>query len=555
MQRILHRRDFLRLSGATLAAGTATWLTGCARLGQAQPEPTTSGALTPNFQPDVELALRATSSEVALLDGAPTRVQTFRGEVLNGDAAVLQALPNSYLGPIIRVRRGQNIRVHFTNEIDSETIVHWHGLHVPAAMDGHPRDVIAPGETYVYEFQVNNRAGTYWFHPHPHGRTGPQVYAGLAGLFLVSDDEEAALGLPADEADIPLIIQDRTFDSNNQFVYAPNGMMDQTMGMLGERILVNGRPDYTLPVATRAYRLRVLNGSNSRIYKLAWDDGTPLTVIASDGGLLTQPVQRDFVLLAPGERVELWADFRERAVGTEFRLRSLPFEGIEMDSGMMDGMMGGDSGHSEMMGGDGGHSGMMGGMQHGTQALPNGAELSILTVRVEQNVPDSATLPQQLAPLGFLAPADALNRNAPRTFTASMGHMEWLLNGRSFEMEAVAQDENVQLGATEIWEFINQEDAQGRLDMMGMAHPIHIHGMQFQVIERTPPSNATLKANWEAIRAGYIDEGWKDTFLMMPGERVKILLRFADYEGLYLYHCHMLEHEDSGMMRNYRVSA
>jgi len=133
--------------------------------------------------------------------------------------------------------------------------------------------------------------------------------------------------------------------------------------------------------------------------------------------------------------------------------------------------------------------------------------------------------------------------------------MEWLLNGRTFEMEAVAQDETIQLGTTEIREFVNQEDPGGMMNMMGMAHPIHVHGLQFQIIECTPPTNATLKANWEAVRAGFVDAGWKDTFLLMPRERVKILLRFADYDGLYLYHCHNLEHEDGGMMRNYRVQA
>jgi len=540
----------LRLSGAAVALAGTAWLTGCtSRAGQVQPAPDDTRP------PDVELALRATSGEVALLPGTPTRVQRFQGEVLSGDASTLQPLSDSYLGPIIRVQRGQRVRVHFTNDIDAETIVHWHGLHVPADMDGHPRFVIASGETFTYEFTVQNRAGTYWFHPHPHGQTGPQVYAGLAGLFLVSDVEEAALTLPAGEADIPLIIQDRTFDSDNKLVYLPSGMMDQMMGMLGERILVNGQPDYVLPVATRAYRLRLLNGSNSRIYRLAWEDNTPLTVIAGDGGLLAQPVQRDFVMLAPGERVELWADFRDRTVGEELRLRSLPIDGIEMDGGMMGGMMDGmmDGGHGGMMD-DEQRGGMPGsGMQPPNQALPNGAEFSILTVRVEEEVQDTTTLPQQLSDPGFLAPANAVNQNAPRSFTASMGHMEWLLNRRTFEMEAVAEDETVQLGTTEIWEFINQEDPGGMMNMMGMAHPIHVHGLQFQIIERTPPTNATLKANWEAVRMGFVDEGWKDTFLLMPGERVKILLRFADYDGLYLYHCHNLEHEDGGMMRNYRV--
>ena len=131
----------------------------------------------------------------------------------------MTTLPDSYLGPILRVRQGQRVRVHFTNELTEPTIVHWHGLLVPAEMDGHPSYAIDPGETYVYDFQVINRAGTYWFHPHPHGMTGGQVYRGLAGLFIVSDEEEAALALPPGEYDLPLVIQDRVFDDDNQMVY------------------------------------------------------------------------------------------------------------------------------------------------------------------------------------------------------------------------------------------------------------------------------------------------------------------------------------------------
>ncbi|NOK63525.1 MAG: bilirubin oxidase [Chloroflexi bacterium AL-W] len=535
MKRNIHRRDFLRFSRTALSLGTVTWFAGCARTTQKQPVPLSTKAV------DVELSLRATRGEVTIFEGAPTRVQTYQGDIMYGDSDVLQPIPNSYIGPIIRVQHGQTVRIHFINDIDEETIVHWHGLYIPATMDGHPRDVIAPGETYVYEFTVQNRAGTYWFHPHPHGRTGPQVYAGLAGLLLVSDEEEETLNLPAGEADIPLVIQDRLFDNDNQFVYLPNGSMDQTMGMLGEHILINGYPNFTLSVATQVYRLRLLNGSNSRIYRLAWSDGSPITVIASDGGLLERPVQRDFIMLAPGERIELWADFRKHIVGTASQLISLPFEGIEMDSGMM--------------GGNNGHGSMMGEMTQHTPTIPNGSELTILTVRVEQTVEDHSILPAQLTPLGFDLSTNAINQQAPRTFTISMGHMKWLINGRTFEMDDIAQDEIVQLGTTEIWEFSNQEDAQGRIDMMGMAHPIHIHGVHFQIIERIPPTNAILKANWEAIQTGYINEGWKDTFLLMPGERVNILLHFTDYDGVYLYHCHTLEHGDGGMMRNYRVQA
>ena len=250
-----------------------------------------------DFNPDLEISLQAIPDEVPIFNGPSTRVWRFRGDVLKGDPNSLQTMEDRYLGPITRVRKGQKIRIHFHNDIPERSIVHWHGLHVPAVMDGHPRFVIPRGETYVYEFEVLNRAGTYWYHPHPHGRTGPQVYYGMAGLFLVSDEEESQLPLPRGEYDIPLVLQDRRFDSNNQLVYLNGGMMRGRMarmqGFLGDQIFVNGRPDFHLSVATRAYRFRLLNGSNSRIYKLAWSDGTPIWVIGTDGGLLEKPIRKD----------------------------------------------------------------------------------------------------------------------------------------------------------------------------------------------------------------------------------------------------------------------
>ena len=312
-QKRLNRRAFLRfLGGVGAVSALGTSLSGCASPAEqvsaiptvAQPNVAEApgnverkGGASASNQPDVELALRATTGEVSILPGQSTKVWVYQGEVLAGDPATLQTLDGSYLGPLIRVRKGQKVRIHFTNELDSESIIHWHGLHLPDEADGHPRYAISKGETYVYEFEVRNRAGTYWFHPHPDGQTAPQVYYGLAGLFLVSDEEEAALALPRGEFDVPLVIQDRIFNANNQFVYAANGMMDQMTGFLGDQILVNGQPNFTLPVATRAYRLRLLNGSNSRIYKLSWDDNSPLTVIGTDGGLLEKPVQRDYVAI------------------------------------------------------------------------------------------------------------------------------------------------------------------------------------------------------------------------------------------------------------------
>jgi FtsP/CotA-like multicopper oxidase with cupredoxin domain len=265
----------------------------------------------------------------------------------------------------------------------------------------------------------------------------------------------------------------------------------------------------------------------------------PLTVIAGDGGLLEKPIQREYVVLGPGERVELWADFRDYRVGTELQMHSLAFSGVEA------GMMGGMEHNMEGMG-----HGMMGGMI--TSPLPNGAPFRVFTVRVERQETETLRLPERLAVIERPAVEQAINSNNPRVFRLFMSNMTWTLNGRTFEMEGVTPEETVQLNTSEIWELVN-EPGQGGMMADFMAHPMHLHGVQFRILERQiDPQQA---AGWQSVSAGYVDEGWKDTVLVMPGERVKLLIKFEDYPGLFLYHCHNLEHEDMGMMRNYRVQA
>ncbi|MCG6911668.1 MAG: multicopper oxidase domain-containing protein [Deltaproteobacteria bacterium] len=178
------------------------------------------------------------SRKGGVLSGSPTRVWRYRATVNQGDSNKVVDIPESYLGPIINVRQGENIRIRFKNNIPEKSIIHWYGLHVPAIMDGHPRYAVSQGQSFLYEFTVTNRAGTYWYHPHSHGRTGPQVHGGLAGLFLVSDEEELSAGLPENEFDVPLLIQDRTFDVDNQFVYMSRNRMARMTGFLKDTVLL-----------------------------------------------------------------------------------------------------------------------------------------------------------------------------------------------------------------------------------------------------------------------------------------------------------------------------
>lgn len=552
----LTRRNFLQVTGLTggviLGGGIHGLLSSCSQsssLNANQSNPTIRTAST-SFTPDLEIDLQAIPKAVQIRPGQPTQVWSYEAKLVKGDPASLQLLPDSYLGSVIRVRRGQRVRVNFRNNLPAgqPSIVHWHGLMLPEEMDGHPRFAIQPGQQYTYEFEVINRAGTYWFHPHPDRLTGEQTYAGLAGLLLVTDDEEIALNLPTGDYDIPIVLQDRTFDSSNQLIYLDNGIgkaqnndmgnrggmmgnLDQMMGFLGQMILVNGKPNYVLSAATRIYRLRILNGSNSRIYKLAWSNGDPMIAIATDGRLLARPVERKYLMLAPGERVDVWADFSKLKVGTELTLNSLAFSGAENIGGM-------------------GNMGQMGGRN---TAPAVGTAMPLFDIKIEREERETRRLPNQLASLPLLRPQDAVNANNPRPVTLSLNGMQWQINDRSFEMEVATPEETVKLNTIEQWEVINQLNRGAMMDASGMAHPIHLHGTQFQVISREVLPE--LQAGWNTVKDGYIDQGLKDTVMVMPGERIKLLMKFEHYTGLFVYHCHNLEHEDRGMMRNYRVTA
>ncbi len=522
----INRKDFLRYSGGTavLAFLPVTFLSAC------ENNPMPNRKADPEFLPDIEIELTSHPSEVSILPGSKTEVWKYSAKVIKGRGDSLQQLEDNYLGPIFRVKTGERIRVRFKSEVDEITIVHWHGLHVPPEMDGHPKYVIEQGEEYVYEFEVKDRAGTYWFHPHPHEYTGPQVYSGLAGLFIVTDNEEKKLNLPSGKDDIPLVIQDRTFDSGNQLVYL-NSPMDRMTGFLGEQIVVNGKKDFSLDLDTKTYRLRLLNGSNSRIYKLAWSDATPFTVIGTDGGLLEKPIKKNYLTFGPAERFDIIANFSDKEVGDKINLVSLSFPSSV--SGM---------------------GGMMGRMHGRGKAAPEmGERMDLLSVNIKNKVTSNFKLPAKLSSVKKLNPEEAVNFGSPKKFTFGMGgHMRWTINSKTFEMNDVAEWEKVKLNSTEIWEFINGGNRRGMMGgMMEMPHPVHIHGLQFKIINRIP--SGSFDESWNAFKDGFVDEGWKDSFLLLPGTKVQVLLRFEDFPGMYLYHCHNLEHEDMGMMRNYLI--
>ena len=538
------RRRFIAQTslGALALASAPSWLQAMEGMNKLPPNKASA-----NFHPDVEIDLTCQPSTAAILAGQATRVLRYTAKLVKGPANSVSEIPGSYLGPILRFETGQKIRINLLNLLDKPSITHWHGLHVPAEMDGSPMYAIDKDQRFVYEFEMRNRASMNIYHPHPHGITGRQVYQGLAGAIIVNDEEERRLELPSGEYEIPLVIQDRQFDNQNQLQYAGH-MHDRMMGFYGDQILVNGKLNATLNLASRAYRFRVLNGSTARIYKLAWDDNSPVTVIGTDGGLLEAPINKAYVMLAPGERIDVWADFSGRKVGSQLVMRSLAFSGALPMMGMM-GMGGHRGGHGMGMG-------MHGGMHNRVQQddTQMGSDYPIFTIKINRQVSDSPSLPKQLSTIKHYSLSDVSNPKQALPIAISESPMAMLLNGRPYAENDLQAFERVPLNSIQLIEIFHSNSGHGMGGMgggmMAMAHPIHLHGQYFQILSRqqTKPSDA-----YNSVKDGFIEGGWKDTVLVMPGEEVKIIKPFQDFKGLFMYHCHNLEHEDMGMMREFSV--
>ena len=446
----------------------------------------------------------------------------------------------AYQNPILRIESGARFTVSLDNALAEPTIIHWHGLHTPANMDGHPRDTIGSGARYDYDFTVRNRGGTYWYHTHAHELTAKQAYNGLASFFLVDDDDQRKLAKSLDlqlgVTDLPLVIQDKQFDVQGKLLYQPNAQ-ESMMGWLGDIVLANLTPNAVYTVTPRIYRLRLLNGSNARLYRLAFVKGEtalPFTVIGTDGGLIERPEVVAEAFLAPGERLDVLFDAGQAQPGDTVFLRSLAFDPMENEGGM--GGMGGMGPGSQGMGRQ------MAGM--GSSRLPPGAAFNVLKMSVTAGERGVTTLPATLSEVKPIRTEGA----SERKIELSMQHMRFLINGLTFRMDEIAFE--VKRGAVEIWSVSNPT--------VGMPHPMHIHGFSFQVLERlgSPPQWAST-ARFGKGRA-VTDLGLKDTVLVWPGETVRIAIDFAhDFPGsqTYVFHCHNLEHEDAGMMINFRVQA
>ena len=298
----LSRRDFLVATSSVLAPSFAF---GDDYGGLKSLTPSALGSASA----DVEIELIAKRDSVRILEGASTPVWRYVGRLIKGPQNTLSQLGDSYLGPIMRFVKGQKIRINLRNELPQQTIAHWHGLHVPMAADGHPASVIDPGQSYIYDFEMLNRASMNFYHPHPHEETATQVYRGLAGLIIVEDDEERALGLPSGEYEIPLVIQDRAFNAANQLVYG--GMMGGGMGLM-----------------SMAHPIH-LHGQPFQIISRTFEGNTDSYATVRDGFL--DVGLKDTVIVSPGERIRIVKPFNNFKGRFMYHCHNLEHE----DMGMM----------------------------------------------------------------------------------------------------------------------------------------------------------------------------------------------------------------------------
>ncbi len=433
-------------------------------------------------------------------------------------------------GPTIEATTGEEITVEWINDLRDEfgvlrtehylpvnlcpsgpategnnprVVVHLHGGHVPEASDGYPLSTFLPGESVTYTYPNDQLPATIWYHDHAMGITRLNVYMGLAAFYIIRDAVELGLGLPDGEFEIPIAIQDRTFNPDGSLQY-PFDMGDH---FFGDTMVVNGKAWPFLEVKQGKYRLRLLNGCNARTLTLAMSSGDSFTQIGTDGGLLPEPVVVSEMTLSSAERADVIVDFSAFAPGTEIILTNsapAPYPGSP-----------------------------------GVGVIPE-----IVKFIVTGAPGFSGTVPAALRPMEVLQESDATETRdflLSKTTEPCAGQM-WTINGLGF-MDIT---EFPVLGSTEVWRFINRS---------GMMHPMHMHLVMFQVLDR----QGFVMNGDEVVPVGQPvvpdanERGWKDTVKVDPFEIVRVIARFEDYPGKYAYHCHILEHEDHEMMRQFQV--
>jgi bilirubin oxidase len=431
---------------------------------------------------------------------------TFAQVISTGNQTITGGINGKFWGPTLIFQKGDTVHMSVLNKLNDSTTLHWHGMHLPAVMDGGPHQVIPPGTLWQPYWKVMNNAGTYWYHPHLHMMAEEQVTKGIGGMIIVRDATEAALALPRKYGvdDIPLVLTDRSFNGSNQF----------NVAHYGDSMMVNGtlRPQFTIPA--QVVRLRVLNAALERSYNLGFSDNRTFYVMATDGGLIDNPVPLTRFLISPGERIEMLVNCTSQS-GTSVDLKAY-------NSTLPQSIGGGEN------------------FPTGPFANALGKkDFNVLHLNIGAQTSGAVTsIPAALTANTFPAASSA---NTTRTLTISDSvngagpPVAFLLGHKLFDINYISH--NVPLGNTEIWDLKSTST---------FSHPFHIHDVEFSILSvngAAPPAEQA---------------GWKDVILVKANTEVKFIARFDDYADAthpFMYHCHIALHEDDGMMGQFIVTA
>jgi blue copper oxidase len=434
-----------------------------------------------------------------------TARDTFK-QMVSGNQTITAAYNGNFWGPTMIWNKGDVVHLTVNNQLQDTTTVHWHGMHLPAIMDGGPHQTIPPYTTWSPYWKVDNNAATYWYHPHLHMDAEKQLTQGLGGLIIVRDSIESALALPRTYGvdDIPVILTDRSFDASKQFTVVPYGDSMVTNGVL--------RAQYTVPA--QIVRFRILNAAIERSYNIGFSDNRTFYIITTDGGLLNKPVTATRYLISPGERVEILVNFNGQS-GSNLNMKAF-------NSTLSNFIAGGEI------------------FPGGPFANALGKiDFNVLHINVGTATSNAiTTIPSALTTNVF---PTATSANITRVVTMSdsagvsgiLGPNAFILNHHLFGLNTV--DYSVPLNNTEIWQLTSSSL---------FAHPFHIHDVEFHILSRN------------GVAPDSTEDGWKDVVLVKGGETVKFIAKFSDYADSlhpYMFHCHIALHEDEGMMGQFVV--
>jgi bilirubin oxidase len=438
-------------------------------------------------------------------------------QLRTGNLTVTGAINNeTFWGPTLIINKGDEVHLNVTNNLNESTTVHWHGMHLPAVMDGGPHQVIPAGALWNPYWTVKNQASTLWYHPHLHETTQAQMTKGVGGFIIVKDPQEAALALPRTYGvdDIVLALTSRSYTTANQFDSPPTSTR-----IYGDYMLTNGTPNAQISLPKQYVRLRILNAEIERGYNLGFSDNRSFYIIANDGGLLNAPVlisgTTPRVKLMVGERVEIMVNLGGDAVGSSLDLKAY-------NSGQTLGFPGGEPNSSGQFG-----------------SLLNNIDFSVLHINVAATTSNPiTTVPTALATNTYWAATDA-NVTRAITVTGGQGATPFSLDNHTFVLNYI--DKTVNLNDIEKWTVTNNAI---------FGHSFHVHDIEFKVVAR----------NGSAAAVGTHESGWKDTFYVPRNESVTFVGKFDDFADAdvthpYMYHCHFGNHEDGGMMGQFIVTS